>query len=195
MSYRILRDFIDRDMLLKVREQMIAMHECRAKLGARSGFTLTYEGWLFEKLEPLAALATASFGAFAVLRPDWSSCQLVEPGAGLEFPAHQDIAALQVKSPGDKGCVFWIPLDDIDWDMPTLALVTAEVPMLTHVDDGRGISIIDPALVNPQWDWYVLDNFKIGDVVMLDALTVHKTYVPKQCLRPRLSLDVRAKPQ
>lgn len=170
------------------------MHEERSKLHARSGFTLTYESWLFEMLAGLTWLAAAHFARPARLVPEWSSCQFVEPGAGLEFAAHQDVAALEILGPTDQGCVFWIPLDDITPGMPTLAVCRDEVPMLRHVDSGTGVSVLEPALVDPAWGWLVLDNLRVGDVVRLDALTVHRTHVPDGCTEPRLSLDVRAKP-
>ncbi len=192
MTYQVLKEFFPREKIIYVREMMLKQHAHREKIAARSGFTLTHEGWLFDILAPLAQNASETYGQFFVLRPDWSSCQLVEPQAGLEFPPHQDIAALEIKSAADKGCVFWIPLDDITPFMPTLAISPSEYPMLPHKDDGRGLSIIDGEQI---WLWVTLNGLRIGDVVRMDALTVHMTHVPENCTQPRLSLDVRAKPQ
>lgn len=195
MAYQILKEFFPHDEMAIVRNLMMKQHTHRQKLAARSGFTLTHEGWLFDTLQSLASNASQAYGQVFIMMPHWSSCQLVEPSAGLEFPPHQDIVALEVKQPTDKGCVFWIPLDDITPTMPTLAVCRDEVGMLPHIDDGRGLSIIDPAHIDSRWSWKVLSDAKMGDVVRMDAFTVHRTFVPNECTRARLSLDVRAKPQ
>ena len=194
-SYQIFKSFFPREKLLPIREHLLKMHESRVKVSSRSGFTLTYETWLFDFLSPLVSLAEDHFDGGARLMPHWSSCQLVEPGAGLEFPPHQDVAALEVKTEADRGCVFWLPLDDVTPHMPTLAVCRElNLGLLPHVDDGRGLSIIDARAVKPGWAWKVLSDARIGDVVRLDALCVHRTHVPHDCRDARLSLDVRARP-
>ena len=192
--FQILKRFFPRGEMQCIRDLMLKEHTRREKIAARSGFTLESDQWLFDNLSVLASNATQTYGQLFVLKPAWSSCQLVEPGAGLEFPEHQDIVALEIRQPTDKGCVFWIPLDDITHHMATLAVCREEYGILPHVDDGRGLSIIKPELVERNWSWKVLNDLEIGDVVRLDAMCMHRTFVPRECTEARLSLDIRAKP-
>jgi len=200
--YRLLPQYLDREELLSVRGRMVARHlvySPQKSVYARSGFTLEGAPWLFAgggPLDELLAEANLACGLPMRFVPEWSSCQLVRPDSGLEFPWHQDVAALGITKPDEKGGIFWIPLDDLTGRMPALAVFDGHTSLLAHVDDGRGVSIIDPML---KLDGFfnehriVYDNLRIGDVVFMDAFQVHETYVPPVCDQPRLSLDVRVK--
>lgn len=200
MSYRVITDVLRRSQLLDVRERMLARHLVYAPqrtVYARSGFTLEEAPWLFELLSPLIEIADREYGCPMKFIPEWSSCQLMRPGSGLAFPPHQDIAALGITDESQKGGVFWIPLDDITYNMPTLAVLEAECSLLLHEDDGRGLSVIKKdvfADVIQDMNKYRVLTPRIGDAVFLDARTVHMTHVPPTTNVARLSLDVRVKP-
>lgn len=193
-QYLIHEGLFPRPLMLRVAGRLRAMHENREQRGIRWGFTLDYEGWLFEDLARLEWHAAKRFGCKAELVREWSTCRYARPDDEEGFRAHQDVAALGIVKDGDKGCVFWLPLEDLGEGMPVLAVLEDDAPLLPHVDDGRGVSIIDPAQVGLHWRFRVLDGLKLGDVVEMDGLCVHKTWRPGGCWKPRLSLDLRARP-
>jgi hypothetical protein len=111
---------------------------------------------------------------------------------------HQDAFPASIRSERDRGVAFWVPLSDIDDATPTLEVFPAQLDEIfaTRTDDSYYAVLADePAVlsrmeVKPER----VDNLRVGDVLVLDCFTLHRTCIPQGATKTRISADIRMRP-
>ena len=106
-----------------------------------------------------------------------------------KVPWHQDAAFQRLLGPrGHKRIITcFIPIDDDPSRRTTIQYIQEETPELPHAEvDGFGAGLDN---INPPKPVHYL--LKLGDCFMFGDLIVHRTFVPKECVVERRSLEFR----
>lgn len=126
-----------------------------------------------------------------------SSLREQRPNGYGRIELHQDCEAVGGEKDWDKDwskrCVVWLPLCDIDDYTPTIE-VSPDLPsgMLPHERDAAWYSVMKERTSGI--DLHRMTGLRMGDVVILHALAVHRTCVLPQHDKTRRSLDLRMFP-
>lgn len=213
-GYLFLRDIVPTEKLLELRDQitgilagfgwiaggeerMAAKAICRPRREGQPKFFEAHDKII--KLEALHSLAHES-NLMAVLREALGESvfphplcitRLVFPDAPeLSTPPHQDF-------PNNQGSpnltAAWIPLADCRKEDGSLAIMEGSnkfgvLPLDFHLGAGNRQAVLNDDVLSCRW---VGADFKLGDVVLFSALTVHRALDNKNLDRMRLSVDFR----
>lgn len=213
-GYLFLRNVIPSETLLELREQitrilagfgwiadgderMAAKAICRPRREGQPKFFEAHDKII--KLEALHSLAHES-GLMNVMRQALGESvfphplcitRLVFPDAPeLSTPPHQDF-------PNNQGSpnltAAWIPLADCRKEDGSLAVMEGSnkfgvLPLDFHLGAGNRQAVLNDDVMSCRW---VGADFKLGDVVLFSALTVHRALDNKNVDRMRLSVDFR----
>jgi hypothetical protein len=116
-----------------------------------------------------------------------------EPKRALSW--HQDAYPASIRTPHDRGITFWVPLTDIDRFTPTLEVIPTQLDTIfaTRTDESYYSVLQDEASVLSQLSIPPerLDDLRVGDVLMLDCFTLHRTVIPEGARATRMSSDIR----
>jgi ectoine hydroxylase-related dioxygenase (phytanoyl-CoA dioxygenase family) len=110
---------------------------------------------------------------------------------------HQDAYPAQIRRPQDRGVTFWVPLVDIDAGTPSLEVFPVQLDEIfkTRSDEAGYVVLADESIVGrmphpPE----ALGAMRLGDVLLLDCLTLHRTSIPPGAGKIRVSADIRMRP-
>ena len=146
----------------------------------------------------LYALAERVFGERPAILVDHCSARRQVPTAhrsGLAW--HQDVEALAIRRPDERGLPCWIPLVAIDDATPALEVwphrVTAVLP---HRRDTNNYSVLtdEPAAETAAERYWTTRGMVPGDVLDFDGRMVHRTESGPGLTRIRHSIDLRMRP-
>lgn len=110
------------------------------------------------------------------------------------IPWHQDLL-----DRSDNFLTCWIPLVEIDQDTPAIQFVPKKLHDKLHQQDGVAVTygdgMNDEEVTQLAGSSRYVPKMSVGDVVLFDPYTAHRSYAEEGMTKSRLSIDIRINPQ